>query len=202
VSLRKIISKNQYRRATWKNGLGYTDEIAIHPEGADFRRGDFNWRMSSARIEQASAFSVFPDHDRVLVILSGHGIRLFHRFEEGEPEEAVELPPFSSYEFPGDIQSRCELIDGGVRDLSVFIRKGANEAQVRTIELAGGAEESWIPQGRWNFVFAAVGNFSFESGRVDEGDCFFVELDRPSEEPIGLRASAEYTRLVLVEIQG
>ncbi|NBS41943.1 hypothetical protein EBS80_04795 [bacterium] len=65
----------------------FTDEIAIYPEGASLAKGDFKWRLSSARIESASSFSMFPMHDRVLVVLKGHGIRMAHTYEEGEPEE-------------------------------------------------------------------------------------------------------------------
>jgi environmental stress-induced protein Ves len=206
MNRKKVISKNQYRRSIWKNGLGHTDEIAIYPEGADLRRGDFSWRVSSARIEQPSSFSMFPEHDRVLVILSGAGVRLFHRFEEGDPEEIAELAPLASYEFPGDIQSRCELIDGPVQDLSVFIRKGAFEAQVRAIELSGQSTERWTAEGRWNFAYAAEGGFQvLESGeevlRLEPGDSLAVEVDRPSDQPIELMASGKRSKLVLIEIQ-
>jgi environmental stress-induced protein Ves len=201
----KILAKSQFRRATWKNGLGYTDEIAIFPETASLKAGDFVWRLSSARIEQASAFSSFPDHDRVLVVLSGQGVRLFHRFEEGEPEECTELPPFSAYDFPGDIQSRCELVNGTIQDLSVFIRKGEADAQVRPIELSKDEKFEWNPEGRWNFALAVDAGFSAEregeeKQRVERGDCLRVDLDRPGERSIQIQTEAASAHLILVEI--
>ena len=201
----KILAKAQFRRATWKNGLGYTDEIAIYPESASLKAGDFVWRLSSARIEQASAFSSFPDHDRVLAVLSGQGIRLFHRFEEGEPEECMELPPFSAYDFPGDIQSRCELVNGAIQDLSVIIRKGEAEAQVRPVEIQANEVFDWKPEGRWNFAMAVDSGFVAEREgeeklNIERGDCLRVDRHRSDEPGIQLRGDGTSTRLILVEI--
>jgi environmental stress-induced protein Ves len=178
------ISRSSYRRSTWKNGLGYTDEIAIHPPGSDLRRGDFLWRLSSAQIAQASPFSVFPHHDRILVILSGAGVRLFHRFDEQDPEEErVELPTMNAYEFPGDIQSRCELIDGTVTDFSIFIRKAEAEAMVDTIQLRSDEPYPWTPNGRWNFIFAAQGGIQLRTPsqvfEIENGDCLLAERLAP-----------------------
>src|SRR5208282_2713564 len=115
----KKIPFESYRRSFWKNGLGHTDEIAIYPAHAELKAGNFDWRISSAKIDQDSPFSQFPDHDRILIILKGNGIRLTHTFVEGEPDEEVSLGLLEPYEFPGDVPSRCQLIDGGVVDLSV-----------------------------------------------------------------------------------
>src|SRR4051812_7066019 len=110
MTLWKTIPATSYTRSRWKNGLGYTDQIAIYPGGADLKKGDFLWRLSSAKIEQRSGFSLFPEHDRVLVVVKGEGLGLAHTFEEGEPEEFAEVHPFMPYEFPGDVPSRCELL--------------------------------------------------------------------------------------------
>ncbi len=48
-----ILRAQDYRRSTWKNGLGHTDEIAIFPEGADLKSGNYLWRLSKERIERA-----------------------------------------------------------------------------------------------------------------------------------------------------
>ncbi len=166
----KIIPKSEYKRATWKNGLGFTDEIAIFPEGASLAKGDFQWRLSSARIENASAFSMFPAHDRILVVLKGNGIRMVHAFEEGEPDEVAEVRPLEPYEFPGDIQSRCELVRGWITDFSVFTQTGRIGSQVGTQELAPVEEFIWSTEGRWNFAFAIENSVDTEAGTLLEGD--------------------------------
>lgn len=163
-----------YARTPWKNGLGFTDQIAIHPPKADLRRGDFIWRLSSARIERASPFSPFPQHDRVLVILSGAGVRLTHTFEEGADPEVVELGPLEPYEFPGDVPTHCELRDGPVVDLSVFFAKGL-DAQVEALEIRAGETTTISFDGSVGFVFNAGGEFRWESRPVAKGDCLRVD---------------------------
>lgn len=205
----KIISKKEYKRATWKNGLGYTDEIAIHPEGAELRQGNFLWRLSSARIEKASPFSAFPEHDRTLVILKGEGVRLAHRFEEGEVEESAEISPFEPYEFPGDVPSRCELVGGPVTDMSVFVRKAEVEAVTEVVELQQNELFEWNPAGRWNFAIAAEGDFEVcrsaaaDARSLTEGDSFRIDLDAPLPEGecVGLRSLRQQGRIILVGLQ-
>ena len=173
----QIISKDQYQRATWKNGLGYTDQIAIYPPQAELERGNFLWRLSSARIEQDSPFSPFPEHDRVLVILSGKGVRLTHTFDPSDPPEVAEIPLLSPYEFPGDIPSTCDLLSGPVVDLSVFIRKGELESSVDVRALEAPEPFEWSPQGQWNFVFAAEGTFEIEGHALKQSETLRLELD-------------------------
>ncbi|MFL5815795.1 MAG: HutD family protein [Bdellovibrionia bacterium] len=181
----QVISRDQYKRASWKNGLGYTDEIAIYPENASLQRGDFVWRLSSARIEKASPFSEFPYHDRTLVILQGTGVRLYHTYEPGEEPEQVELTPLEPYDFPGDVPSRCELISGGVTDLSVFVRKAEAEAMTEVRAVDDSEPLDWGPSGRWNFAYAADGSFEVlipgqsDVIRVSEGETLRVEVDSP-----------------------
>ncbi len=152
-----LVPKTSYTRLQWKNGLGYTDQIGIEPVGADLRAGNYDWRISTASITNASDFSVFPDHDRALVILNGGGLRLFHKDEEFE--DSVELPPFEIYEFPGDIRSRCELIDGPVQDLSVFFRKGVTNAEVEVVRISEETAWNWTPRANWNYLVAIAGDF-------------------------------------------
>src|SRR5260221_10136315 len=71
---RSVLSLSDYRRIPWKNGGGYTTEIATHPPGSGF--ASFAWRISVADIEQDSPFSTFNGVDRTLVLLAGGGMRL------------------------------------------------------------------------------------------------------------------------------
>lgn len=203
----KTIRRDSYKRAAWKNGLGYTDEIGIYPIGATLQKGDFIWRLSSARIEKASSFSEFPFHDRTLVILQGAGVRLYHTYEPGEQPEVVELTPLEPYDFPGDVPSRCELISGGVTDLSVFVRKAEAEAQTE-IQIVDESESfDWIPNGRWNFAYIADGSFEVlapgasDVVRIEEGSTLEVEVDSPLLDGEAVRWVGSGV-LVLVGIQG
>ncbi|MBC7691237.1 MAG: HutD family protein [Methylotenera sp.] len=204
-----VLAKTDYRRATWKNGLGYTDEIAIYPAGSELKRGNFLWRLSSARIEQASPFSAFPEHDRVLIVLKGAGVRLTHTFDESEDPERVDVPLLSPYEFPGDVPSKCELLQGPITDLSVFVRKAEAEAVAEVVEVTPGEPFDWLPAGRWNFAFAVQGSFEITTPdgmrHLDEGDTLQLELSEPLAEdaPVQIQAAQSTAgKLVIIGLQG
>lgn len=172
------LPKGSFARSLWRNGLGHTDQIAIEPAGADLRAGNYLWRVSTAAITQASDFSVFPEHDRALMILSGQGVRLTH--ESDDFSDTVELPPLEPYEFPGDIRSRCELLGGPVQDLSVFFRKGELNATLEVVRLEPDAPWEWTPGAAWNFLFAVQGSFTIGEGtrglgEFQAGDAFRAE---------------------------
>ena len=86
----RVIPANEYRRVRWKNGTGWTREIARMPD-----REDWDWRLSIAEIEQDGPFSVFPGIERELVLIRGNGLRL--RFEDGEVRELQ--PPHERIRF-------------------------------------------------------------------------------------------------------
>jgi environmental stress-induced protein Ves len=189
-----ILKKTDYKRSTWKNGLGFTDEIAIYPPGASLAKGDFLWRLSSAQIEKASSFSMFPAHERVLVVLKGDGIRMAHTFEEGEPEDVNDVPALYPYEFPGDIKSRCELIGGPITDFSVFTRTGEVAVNVSVEKIQLDDPFNWQAEGKWNFVFMIEGSVETRDGLVGEGETYStgpteVELRSGSAQSVALLVS-------------
>lgn len=114
----RIIDSRTARRLPWKNGQGVTLELAIAPPGAELH--DFEWRISSAKVETAGAFSLFPGIDRSLGLLSGAGLRL-------------ELPERASLRldrdnpvvsFPGELQIQAEPLGGAVCDFNLMTRRG------------------------------------------------------------------------------
>lgn len=59
----EALSCSDYRTQTWKNGLGETSEIYIHPPDKDFKSDPFFWRLSKHVIEANCNFSVFPGYE-------------------------------------------------------------------------------------------------------------------------------------------
>jgi environmental stress-induced protein Ves len=59
----------------WKNGAGWTREIAIGPAGSS--SDDFGWRLSVAEVEADAPFSAFAGVDRCIVVLQGPGMALY-----------------------------------------------------------------------------------------------------------------------------
>lgn len=119
---------NGYRRVRWKNGLGWTREIACMPEG-----DDWDWRLSIAEIEQDADFSTFPGVDRELVLLSGNGLRL--RFDDGQVTEL--LPPHAGARFAGERGVRGELLEGRTTDFNLMWKRNRFDAQLWHRPLVG-----------------------------------------------------------------
>ena len=73
----------------WKNDAGWTSEILKVHDGEERDTNDWAWRLSIAEIESDAPFSAFPGVERVLVLLSGNGLRL--RFDDGESLSLIHI---------------------------------------------------------------------------------------------------------------
>jgi environmental stress-induced protein Ves len=114
----RIIRAADCKVMPWKNGGGTTTEIAVAPEGASL--GDFDWRISMARVGQDGPFSSFPGIDRTLSVLTGKGIRL--AFGDGE---TVSLDRATApFFFAADRAVGGVLVDGAIDDLNVMSQRG------------------------------------------------------------------------------
>jgi len=112
----------------WKNGGGVTREVAAFPPAAGI--DSFDWRVSIADVGTDGPFSIFPDIDRTLTILSGAGIAL----EMGR--DALRLLPGHPVSFPGDQPAAATLLDGPVTDLNVMSRRGKIAHRVTALSSA------------------------------------------------------------------
>lgn len=91
------LRSDDYRVMPWKNGLGTTTEIAVHPPDAALT--DFTWRLSIADLGASGPFSSFPGYDRILVQLDGPPMILAH---EGLAERRLTLR--EPYRFAGELR--------------------------------------------------------------------------------------------------
>jgi uncharacterized protein len=114
------------RRVPWKNGRGFTDELALWPPAASFEKGDFDWRISKAAVEEDGPFSNFPGFERVLVVTTGAGLVLDHGAHAPRRKLEILVP----YRFSGDWPTRAELLNGRVDDFNVLCRRGSASAEV------------------------------------------------------------------------
>lgn len=123
-----VLPAHTYRRERWKNGAGWTREIARWPES-----GGWDWRLSIAEIEEDAPFSRFDGIDRELVLLSGHGLRL--RFGDGR---CVTLdPPHGRLRFAGEEAVDGELVEGPTQDFNLMWRRDAVAAELWHRPLVG-----------------------------------------------------------------
>ncbi|MEO6264642.1 MAG: HutD family protein [Luteimonas sp.] len=155
----RVIPANTYRRERWKNGFGWTREIARSPGP-----GDWDWRLSIAEIEQGAPFSPFPGVERELVLLSGNGLRL--RFDDGETHELQ--PPHQRIRFAGERGVTGELLDGPTQDFNLMWRRDAIEAQLWHRPLVGPMVIFAEPESIWGVhLMAGQARFADDSGLPD-----------------------------------
>jgi environmental stress-induced protein Ves len=128
MSLR-LIPANEYRRERWRNGLGWTREIARNPADSE----QWDWRLSIAEVDNDCAFSAFPGCDRVLMLLSGNGMEL--QFDDGEASTVA--PPHGRVAFAGERGLQCRLLDGPTTDFNAIVRRDRRTLQVLHRPLVG-----------------------------------------------------------------
>ncbi|RDW13100.1 HutD/Ves family protein [Paracoccus thiocyanatus] len=114
----RILKAADHRRMPWKNGRGQTVQVAIHPPPAGL--ADFGWRVSMADVAEDGGFSIFPQIDRSLAVLTGKGIEL--QVQGRDPQALTpDGPPLS---FPADQPCSARLLAGPITDLNVMTRCG------------------------------------------------------------------------------
>ncbi len=135
------LGPGDYRVMPWKNGLGTTTEIAIHPPSADITGKPFEWRVSMADVKQDGDFSSFPGYDRSILVAEGDGMELsFDTAPGARLDHAGAMTSFS-----GDWRTRCSLLDGPVRDFNVMTRRDRVLHHCDPLRGGGPLEFIWEP---------------------------------------------------------
>lgn len=115
----------------WKNGLGRTRELAIHPPGADM--DDFLWRVSVAEVGSAAPFSAFPGIGRVIALLDGDGFTMV--LDDGRIHALT--TPCVPFAFPGELGVQVALAGGPSRDFNLMLRRGRVHGGIEAWRTAG-----------------------------------------------------------------
>lgn len=144
----RMIDSRTAKQLPWKNGQGVTLELAIAPPGATLE--DFDWRISSARVERDGAFSLFPGIDRSLALLDGAGLQL-----ELPEQQSLRLDAHNPVlAFPGELEVQAELLDGPVQDFNLMSRRNTWQHHLQYRELQG---QQWIDGGTVLFIYCCSG---------------------------------------------
>ena len=163
---------SDYRRQRWKNGGGWTTELAVSPASD----GDFDWRISIAEIERDGAFSTFPQCDRFITLLNGNGMTL----EFDAAPAAVLEQRLRFVQFRGEWQTRGRLHDGPVRDFNVIARRNRMRADALHRPLVGTTVFPNAAHTTW-FVYLAAGSATVQASAgpnvFSAGESLLLEND-------------------------
>jgi uncharacterized protein len=160
----------------WKNGLGSTCEIAVHPEGAG--SDDFLWRVSIAKVDSAAPFSSFPGIDRHIALLDGNGFTM--TLDDGRINALT--TPFAPFAFAGEARVSVALVDGPTRDFNLMVRREQARGEVRVWQEPG----EQLPDPFIVLVYCARGVIDTADGPLHAGDAW-----RPSPaSPVKLHHNA------------
>ena len=128
--MKKIIPRESTK---WAGGT--TTELFLWPQGTEYAKRDFLWRVSTARVEQDhSVFTELPDYERILIPLTGD-VELKHA-----SDVPFLLKRFNAHRFDGAVQTQSR---GRVGDFNVMLRKGLCQGNARVIAVKN--EQSHLP---------------------------------------------------------
>ncbi|MDR0067499.1 HutD family protein [Acinetobacter pittii] len=141
----ELIRADQYTKMLWKNGAGFTLEIARSQGEADF-----DWRISMADVTTSGPFSLFPNKQRIISVLDGQGMVL-----HVDDLPAKTLNQGDIFAFHGESQVQSELVDGAIRDLNLIYDPAKFHAHFQWLNDT--AEQVFISSADLIFIFNHVG---------------------------------------------
>jgi len=137
----ELIRADQYTKMLWKNGAGFTLEIARSQGDADF-----DWRISMADVTTSGPFSLFPNKQRIISVLNGKGMVL-----HVDDLTAKTLNQGDIFAFHGESQVQSELVDGAIRDLNLIYDSAKFHARFQRVEST--EEQTFLSSADLIFIF-------------------------------------------------
>ncbi|HUA81392.1 MAG TPA: HutD family protein [Dyella sp.] len=157
----------------WKNGMGRTRELAVHPAGAGM--DDFIWRVSVAEVDSAAPFSSFAGVDRYIALLEGAGFTMM--LDDGRTHALT--VPFIPFAFPGETAVTIALRNGPTRDFNLMLRRSKVSGELVIWEDAG----RQVVDDAVALIYCARGHIDTSDGRLRPGDAW---LPTPSTGRVSL----------------
>ncbi len=189
----KHFQSQDFNTTRWSGGT--TTELFIWPMDAQFKLGNFAFRLSTATVEiPESKFSALPDTNRTLMVLDGQ-ITLTH-----EGHHSKRLGAFETDHFKGEWTTLCE---GTCTDFNLMT-KGTTKGSLVAIQV-GNQETKTIniaKQLAFCFAFTVTGKITIKiegiDYAVDAGELIYIE--NPTVNQLEMTGQSE-GRVVLVTIK-
>ena len=187
-----LLHRAAARRMRWKNGLGWTTELASQPTRDKLVQGEFDWRVSIAEVDADAEFSAFPGIDRSILVLAGAGMLL----EVGERAPVELRERGKPLRFSGDSPARASLLGGPTRDFNVMTRRGVFDHLLTSATLGPPLPLERAPGRAW-LVHVLRGHAVLDSLQVEADDSVLCECESGDAAPLLVRGAGE---LVLVQL--
>ncbi len=188
-----IISSNSFKSTTWPGGT--TTELFIFPATADYQQRDFDFRISTAKVEvEQSDFSSLSGYYRKLMVLHGT-VALNH-----EGHHSKKLNKFEVDEFEGDWKT---ISVGKCVDFNLMIKPGlAGSISGQSLKKDDSLSIEIGENANWYFLYLFSGSveisLNHKAALVNKGD--FVVLENSAKEILQI-ATTKNSDLVFAEIQ-
>ena len=179
----KLIKSNPQKKRQWSGGE--TTELYISPQESEYKKRDFNFRLSTATVDvDESIFTSLNGVSRVLMVLEGR-MKLIH-----ENYHSVDLSRFDMDQFEGGWKTRSI---GRCVDFNLMLRNGYN-GSVEALDLAANSKCAYPFDDRPELFFYAFNNglsitldgvvYKLREGdvlHVEESECFNIDLSTIDE---------------------
>lgn len=123
----RLYTEADFKLMPWKNGGGTTLELFSLRDAQE----EILFRLSSASVKQDGLFSIFPNIERILFLVSGNGFKL--KFTDFD---LLMANPFSPITFAGEEVINCELLDQECVDFNVMTNRnfGSSKLEIKRIK--------------------------------------------------------------------
>lgn len=141
--------KTAYEIKEWSGGT--TTEIFIYPEGAEYEKRNFSFRLSTASVEvDESTFTSLPDVKRTLMILHG-SMELSH---EGQHSRKLDEHDVDVFDGGWKTTSKGKCIDFNL------MCKGETSGKLRGFAVEKGRFKEFAVKGKLNFIYVTGGSIT------------------------------------------
>jgi uncharacterized protein len=142
-----LLSPKHFRRTRWKNGRGWSNDIAVSPDGEQ-RWPRMRWLLTLSDIAGDAPFSDLAGFERSFLVAAGKGVEL--SFADGRRVRL--LRNRRAFAFDGGSAPACRVLDGPVQALNIMTRRGRAAHRVRLQR---------VPRGKVEMRFAAGTSFLY-----------------------------------------
>lgn len=159
----EVIKKEAAKTSQWAGGT--STQLFIYPEGAELKKQDFTFRLSTATVAVEEAeFTVLPNVARTLMVLDGK-LLLVH-----EGRHSKTLKAFEQHCFKGEWITKSY---GKATDFNLMTT-GNTSGKISVVDFLQSTQHHLMPAGKMEFLYIYKGTVKLDAFTFGEGDSAFL----------------------------